>query len=93
MTAFIALGEAGLAEARRVLMSGAEQRVPLVRARLAAPIPRPARNIFCVGKNYREHVQELPRPGSTIASGDALPEAPIFFTKATSSVIGPHEPM
>ena len=92
MLAFIASGPAGLKEARRALESGMGH-VPLTQVRIAAPIPRPARNIFCVGKNYREHVQELQQPGSTIASRDALPEAPIFFTKPPSTVIGPGEPI
>lgn len=92
MLAFIALGEPARAEVHE-LMIGGEAHVPLAQVRLAAPIPRPARNIFCVGKNYRDHVQELQRPGSTIASKDALPEVPIFFTKAPSAVIGPNEPI
>ncbi|NIP89862.1 MAG: DUF2437 domain-containing protein, partial [Gammaproteobacteria bacterium] len=33
--------------------------VPLDRVRLLAPIPRPRRNIFCVGKNYYEHAHEF----------------------------------
>ena len=57
---------------------------------LLAPIPVPARNIFCVGKNYRDHVKERPETGfdaSGKPGGDALPEAPIIFTKAPSCVI------
>ena len=92
MRAFIALGEPARAEVREFMIGG-QGHVPLAQVRLAAPIPRPARNIFCVGKNYRDHVQELQRPGSTLASPDALPEAPIFFTKAPSTVIGPNEPI
>jgi 2-keto-4-pentenoate hydratase/2-oxohepta-3-ene-1,7-dioic acid hydratase in catechol pathway len=92
MTAFIALGEPGLAEARRAVASGAG-RVPLAEVRLTAPIPKPARNIFCVGKNYREHAQELQTAGLKGGGQDAIPELPIFFTKATSSVIGPGEPI
>jgi len=93
MLGLIALGAAGLAEARRALASGVA-RQPLAQVRLLAPLPRPARNILCVGKNYRDHVQEV----QSIASGgatapDALPAAPIFFTKATTSVIGPGEPI
>jgi 2-keto-4-pentenoate hydratase/2-oxohepta-3-ene-1,7-dioic acid hydratase in catechol pathway len=62
----------------------------LAQVRLLAPITRPARNILCVGKNYRDHVQEV----RSIAAGgaaapDAIPPAPIFFTKATTTVIGP----
>ncbi len=92
MAAFIALGEPGLAEARRAGSSG-EGRVPLAQVRLTAPIPKPARNIFCVGKNYREHAQELQTAGLKGGGVEAIPELPIFFTKATSSVIGPGEPI
>jgi 2-keto-4-pentenoate hydratase/2-oxohepta-3-ene-1,7-dioic acid hydratase in catechol pathway len=93
MLGLIALGETGLAEARRVLASGVARR-PLAQVRLLAPLPRPARNILCVGKNYRDHVQEV----QSIAAGgaaapDAVPAAPIFFTKATTTVIGPGEPI
>ena len=93
MLGLIALGEAGLAEARHALARGAARR-PLAAVHLLAPIPRPARNILCVGKNYRDHVQEV----RSIASGataapDAIPSAPIFFTKATSTVIGPGAPI
>ncbi|HKJ07492.1 MAG TPA: fumarylacetoacetate hydrolase family protein, partial [Gammaproteobacteria bacterium] len=59
---------------------------------LLAPIPRPPRNIFCVGKNYRDHVQEV-RAIATRGDGQGLPEVPIFFTKATSAVIGPGQPI
>ncbi|MHB8534585.1 MAG: fumarylacetoacetate hydrolase family protein [Sulfuricaulis sp.] len=92
MLAFIAGGRAVRDEVHE-LMIGGEGRVPLAELRLAAPIPRPARNIFCVGKNYRDHVRELQKPESTIASTDALPAVPIFFTKAPSTVIGPGEPI
>jgi 2-keto-4-pentenoate hydratase/2-oxohepta-3-ene-1,7-dioic acid hydratase in catechol pathway len=59
---------------------------------LEAPIPRPRRNIFCVGKNYRAHAQEFARSGfdsSAGSQGEAVPQAPIIFTKAPESVIGP----
>ncbi len=91
MPAFIALGPAGLDAARRALASG-EGRLPLNDVRLLAPIPRPPRNIFCVGKNYRDHVQEV-RAIVTRGDGQGLPEVPIFFTKATSAVIGPDQPI
>ncbi|MDO8703946.1 MAG: fumarylacetoacetate hydrolase family protein [Sulfuricaulis sp.] len=92
MLAFIARGESALAEARAAMTSGAG-RLPLAKVHLVAPIPRPGRNIFCVGKNYRDHVQELRKSAATIAARDAIPEVPIFFTKATSSVIGPNRPI
>jgi 2-keto-4-pentenoate hydratase/2-oxohepta-3-ene-1,7-dioic acid hydratase in catechol pathway len=59
---------------------------------MLAPIPEPRRNIFCVGKNYREHVAEFSRSGfdtsDSARSADA-PAAPIVFTKFPSSVVGP----
>jgi 2-keto-4-pentenoate hydratase/2-oxohepta-3-ene-1,7-dioic acid hydratase in catechol pathway len=93
MLGMIALGEAGLVAARRALASGAGRR-PLAQVKLLAPIPRPARNILCVGKNYRDHVQEVQSvPSGGAASPSAIPSAPIFFTKATSTVIGPGTPI
>lgn len=54
-----------------------------------APIPRPARNIFCVGKNYREHAAEFHASGFDAGSAAARPDHPVFFSKATTSVVGP----
>ncbi|MEM7653102.1 MAG: fumarylacetoacetate hydrolase family protein [Pseudomonadota bacterium] len=56
--------------------------------RLCAPVPRPHRNIFCVGKNYHEHAHEFASSGfdSSAAQG-AVPEAPIVFSKLPETVI------
>lgn len=88
MLAFIAAGRPALDQARQAVASG-NGRFPASRVRLLAPIPRPSRNLFCVGKNYREHVQEV----QPAAAGDAIPGRPIIFTKAPSSVIGPRDPI
>ncbi|WP_369900695.1 fumarylacetoacetate hydrolase family protein [Bacillus manliponensis] len=48
---------------------------------LLAPIPRPTKNIFCVGKNYREHAVEM-------GGEEAIPEDMIMFTKSPTAVIG-----
>lgn len=89
MLGFIAEGEGALNKARQVL-AVAEKGISIEEVRLLAPIPRPARNILCVGKNYPEHVKEV---RSVVASekdtSGGAPDAPIIFTKATSSVIGP----
>lgn len=94
MLDFIARGTAALDEARAVSNTG-KGRISLNQVRLLAPIPKPARNIFCIGKNYREHVKEVQTADSACSSGDknTLPEKPIFFTKATTSVIGPNDPI
>jgi 2-keto-4-pentenoate hydratase/2-oxohepta-3-ene-1,7-dioic acid hydratase in catechol pathway len=55
-----------------------------------APIPRPRKNIFCLGLNYSSHVAE-----SSAARGrDAkIPQVPVFFTKAPTTVNGPFDPV
>lgn len=58
---------------------------------LLAPIHRPARNVFCVGKNYRRHAEEFAQSGFDISSSTAVPEHPVIFTKVPESVIGDHE--
>ncbi len=53
-----------------------------------APIPRPTKNVFCLGRNYAGHVKE-----ATNARGQEfkLPAHPVFFTKAPTTVIGPYD--
>jgi 2-keto-4-pentenoate hydratase/2-oxohepta-3-ene-1,7-dioic acid hydratase in catechol pathway len=63
---------------------------PLREVRPQAPIPRPRRNILCLGKNYLEHAQEIAKKMKL--SADA-PRQPIIFTKATTAVIAPGEPI
>lgn len=89
MLSFIDAGEPALEEARKVGEALAVDPTALARASrplegtlLLAPIPRPRRNIVCVGLNYAEHASE-----SRITSG--IPEYPVLFTKPPSTVIGP----
>ncbi|MDP2706642.1 MAG: FAA hydrolase family protein, partial [Burkholderiales bacterium] len=59
MLSFIAAGPAALKSAREVL--DAATKSPQAKwhasasARLAAPVPRPRKNVFCVGRNYKAH--------------------------------------
>jgi 2-keto-4-pentenoate hydratase/2-oxohepta-3-ene-1,7-dioic acid hydratase in catechol pathway len=57
---------------------------------LLAPIPQPRRNIFCVGKNYLDHVKEIKdsKLGESQGSMANLPKAPVIFSKVPESVIG-----
>jgi 2-keto-4-pentenoate hydratase/2-oxohepta-3-ene-1,7-dioic acid hydratase in catechol pathway len=62
--------------------------VPLAEIELEAPIPRPRRNIFCVGKNYHDHAQEFASSGfDSSAAAGAVPKVPIIFSKVPESVI------
>jgi len=61
-------------------------RVALADVRLLAPLPRPRRNLFCVGRNYHAHAKEL----RDSVFKDNAPEAwPIVFTKVPETVVGP----
>jgi 2-keto-4-pentenoate hydratase/2-oxohepta-3-ene-1,7-dioic acid hydratase in catechol pathway len=62
---------------------------PFRDVKLLAPIPRPRRNIFCVGKNYREHAKEFAASGFDATAKEVTPEHPVIFTKQPTSVIGP----
>jgi len=52
---------------------------------LLAPIPRPAKNIFCVGLNYRDHVKEA----EGCLDHPKVPKFPVIFSKAPTTVTGP----
>lgn len=62
--------------------------VSLAEVEILAPIPRPARNIFCVGKNYFDHALEFSKSGfDSSAVAGAVPKHPIIFSKVPQSVI------
>lgn len=62
---------------------------PAVDGQLLAP-HIPARNIFCVGRNYSEHAAEFAKSGFDATGspdGQHVPEYPVVFTKPAASVI------
>lgn len=88
MTAFIRSGADGLLAARAAMKKAfAGAVLPLVDIKLKAPIPMPPRNIFCIGKNYRDHANEI--KGSISSAGGAIPDYPIIFTKSLTTISGP----
>ena len=91
MLTLIASGPRALDRVRELARQAPDEAtVPLATAPLLAPIPRPAKNIFCVGRNYAEHAAESFR-----ATGQSAPSAPPafpnIFTKAVTAVIGPYD--
>ncbi|CDG85796.1 fumarylacetoacetate hydrolase family protein [Janthinobacterium agaricidamnosum] len=64
--------------------------IALSEVQLLAPLPRPERNIFCVGKNYRAHAQEFSRSGyeAGAVAGAEIDAYPAVFTKPGGSVVG-----
>ena len=86
LAAVIAEGAPALAAIRaKVAAPPAGAVVELASVKLMAPLPRPARNIFCVGRNYMDHVAEGDRTRGITSS--ELPKFPQFFTKAPETVI------
>jgi len=79
----------------RELLNASESRpidgtIPLANVKLLAPIPRPRKNIFGIGLNYVEHVEESSR---TLDTSKDLPEKPVIFSKPPTTVIGPGDPV
>lgn len=60
--------------------------------RLLAPL-RPRKNVFAVGRNYRDHAREFSASGFDASEKQMVPDFPVVFTKAPTSVIGPGEPI
>ncbi len=101
MLSFLELGEEGLSEARKAqdeasrLLEEGENLfrmgvlLKLGNVNLAAPIPRPRKNVVCLGLNYADHVAEGSR--SRGEPTRPLPEHPIFFTKPPTAVSGPYD--
>ncbi len=73
-----------LSKAAEAWVNARRETIPLAKVRLLAPIPRPRKNIFCMGRNYAEHARE---------GGAAPPDVPPFFSKPPTAVIGPEAPI
>ncbi len=101
MLDLVAAGPALLARLRAELPR-LTTRIAADKVELLAPIPRPRKNIMCLGLNYKDHAEESAR-ASAIAPGIALPptslwsknlpvelpEHPVVFTKSPTSVTAP----
>lgn len=57
---------------------------------MLAPIPRPRKNIFGIGLNYVEHVEESAK---SLDTAKDLPTQPVIFSKPPTTVVGPGDPV
>ena len=95
MLDFIELGNIAVIEVSNTLKK-IEQKylignsLPISNTHFLAPIPEPKRNIFGIGLNYTEHVAESARSLDTTGK---LPQKCIIFSKPTTAVIAPNEPV
>lgn len=68
-----------------VLQTGLSS-IPFEEVQFLSPIPYPRRNVFCLGKNYVDHANEIQ---SIPGGANNLPQNPIYFTKVAYPSIGP----
>ena len=68
---------------RKLRQSGAL--LKLNQVKILSPIPWPRKNVVLLGVNYKEHIEEGARARALELK---YPEAPVFFTKPATSVIG-----
>lgn len=77
------------------LQAAVTERVPMAQVKFLAPLSAFLRNPFAVGKNYHEHAVEFDKSGFNATSGaaSAIPQFPQIFTKATTTLSGPTDPI
>jgi 2-keto-4-pentenoate hydratase/2-oxohepta-3-ene-1,7-dioic acid hydratase in catechol pathway len=88
MLGIIRAGAPMLARLRTLAGKPPASTLPIADVKLHAPIPRPAKNVFCVGWNYLEHFEE---GAKKLQDNRELPKWPVFFSKATTAVTGPFD--
>ena len=86
MLEVVEAGGAGLEAIRSALVANPARPQPPVRL-LAPVIPR--NNVMAVGRNYHEHAKEFSASGFDASEKKMIPDHPIIFTKAQSSIVGP----
>ena len=89
LMALIDAGDAGLASIKQLLAklkpsAGAPVTRQLDKVKLLAPLDPPRGNVIAIGRNYAKHAAE------TAAKGEK-PKPPTVFSKAITSITGPHE--
>ena len=73
----------GLEQLRLLLEDPGAKFIDAEGLRLGAPVARPSK-IICVGANYADHAKEF---------GREIPTEPILFSKATTAIGGPNDPV
>lgn len=80
-------GGPGALDALRTIVSDADAHTAAqlpADSRLMAPIPEPRKNVFCVGRNYAEHIAEGEK-AQNVKIG--VTEHPVFFTKPVTAIV------
>lgn len=91
LQSIIEAGESALSDIRSLMTEAENGKLPAAKhaaaqAVLLAPLPVPRKNVFCVGRNYAEHIAEGERAQNKKIG---VTEHPVYFTKPSTAVIGP----
>ncbi len=84
------IAEWSLASAMQAIQRG--HRTPLSKVRLLAPL-RVRKNVIAVGRNYWDHAKEFSDSGFDASENQMIPDHPVIFTKAPTSVVGMDDPI
>lgn len=82
-------GDTALAALRAVVSqadAGQHAGAVIADPKFLAPIPKPRKNVFCVGRNYAEHIAEGDRAQK---QNVGVTEHPVYFTKPPTSIVDP----
>ena len=88
LLALIQAGPAQWQRAAAVAEAMGDMGLTLDGVRLHAPIPRPLKNVFCLGLNYAAHAKES---AAARNRETRIPDIPVIFTKTPTTVNGPFD--
>ncbi len=87
----IEAGDSALATAREALAAAQAKPeglfTPLASVTFATPLPGARKNVFCVGRNYKAHIEEM---AASMGRTADFPKNPEFFSKPPTTIVG-HE--
>ena len=86
MIALVGSGNKGLAAIKKATAKIKASHHPLAKVKLHAPIPRPRKNVFCVGWNYLDHFNEGAKARPHVQE---MPAHPAFFSKQPLAMNAP----
>jgi len=87
MLSLISAGRSGLTLVKAATARCTTGHYDAAKVTLLAPIPRPRKNVFCVGWNYLEHFNEGAKARPHVQE---MPLHPAFFSKAPTTVNAPY---
>ncbi len=87
MISLVAAGKKGLAAISKAIARVKTSHHKLAKVKLHAPIPRPRKNIFCVGWNYLDHFNEGAKARPHVQE---MPSHPAFFSKQPLCMNAPY---